>query len=190
MCPTTLCYQLWKNGWTDRFAVWIVDSGGLKEAHIQSYLPDGANGRAHWGHLANRIEPSVCGGDAALCQITWTACYFCCYYYGRLYLVTFNFNQFLDAVLYDHMSVLVIITNVAYRRSKLTVKIWLASVTYSKLPVKTWHHTRCTVNRQELIRRWDSERELLYDDNIHVEASVYAHWTALLISTFYYKYLW
>ena len=39
---------------------------------------------------------------------------------------------------------------------------------------------------QELIRRWDSERELLYDDNIHGEASAYAHWT----STFYYKYLW
>ena len=44
--------------------------------------------------------------------------------------------------------------------------------------------------KQELIRRWDSERELLYDDNIHVEASAYAHWTDLLISTFYYKYLW
>ena len=28
---------------------------------------------------------------------------------------------------------------------------------------------------QELIRRRDSERELLYDDNIHVEASAYAH---------------
>jgi len=31
--------------------------------------------------------------------------------------------------------------------------------------------------RQELIRRWDSERELFY--NIaHVEASAYAHWTS------------
>jgi len=30
--------------------------------------------------------------------------------------------------------------------------------------------------KQELIRRWDSERELLYDDNIHVEASAYSHW--------------
>jgi len=28
---------------------------------------------------------------------------------------------------------------------------------------------------QELIRRRDSERELLYDDNIHVEASAYAN---------------
>jgi len=43
--------------------------------------------------------------------------------------------------------------------------------------------------KQELIRRWDSERELLYDDNIHIGASAYAHWTDLLISTFYYKYL-
>jgi len=29
--------------------------------------------------------------------------------------------------------------------------------------------------KQELVKRWDSERELLYDDNIHVEASAYAH---------------
>jgi len=27
---------------------------------------------AHWRHLANTIEPSVCGGDAVLCQITLT----------------------------------------------------------------------------------------------------------------------
>jgi len=25
---------------------------------------------AHWCHLANTTEPSLCGGDAALCQIT------------------------------------------------------------------------------------------------------------------------
>jgi len=27
--------------------------------------------RARWCHLANTIEPFVCGGDAALCQITF-----------------------------------------------------------------------------------------------------------------------
>jgi len=26
---------------------------------------------AHWRHLANTIEPSMCGGDAACCQITY-----------------------------------------------------------------------------------------------------------------------
>ena len=30
---------------------------------------------AHWRHLKNRIEPSMCGGDAALCQITLTTCF-------------------------------------------------------------------------------------------------------------------
>jgi len=25
---------------------------------------------AHWCHLANTTEPSMCSGDAALCQIT------------------------------------------------------------------------------------------------------------------------
>ena len=31
---------------------------------------------AHWRHRANTTEPSVCGGDATLCQITLTTCYF------------------------------------------------------------------------------------------------------------------
>jgi len=30
---------------------------------------------AHWSSVANMIEPSMCGGDAALCQITLTTCY-------------------------------------------------------------------------------------------------------------------
>jgi len=29
---------------------------------------------AHWRHLANTTEPSMCGGDAVLCQITLTTC--------------------------------------------------------------------------------------------------------------------
>jgi len=29
---------------------------------------------AHCRHRANRIEPSVCGGNAALSQITFTSC--------------------------------------------------------------------------------------------------------------------
>jgi len=31
---------------------------------------------AHWRNLANRTESSVCGGDAASCQITLTTCYY------------------------------------------------------------------------------------------------------------------
>ena len=30
---------------------------------------------AHWHHLANTIDPPVCGGDAASCQITLTTCF-------------------------------------------------------------------------------------------------------------------
>ena len=33
-------------------------------------------GGAHWRHLANTFEPSVCDGDAALCQTTLTTCYY------------------------------------------------------------------------------------------------------------------
>jgi len=31
---------------------------------------------AHWRHLKNTTELSMCGGDAALCQITLTTCYY------------------------------------------------------------------------------------------------------------------
>ena len=31
---------------------------------------------AHWRHLKNTTKPSMCGGDAALCQITLTTCFF------------------------------------------------------------------------------------------------------------------
>jgi len=33
------------------------------------------HGMAHWHHLVSTIEPSVCGDDAVLCQITLTTCY-------------------------------------------------------------------------------------------------------------------
>ena len=35
---------------------------------------------AHWRHLKNTTEPSMCGDDVALCQITLTTCY----YYSNL----------------------------------------------------------------------------------------------------------
>jgi len=39
----TFCRELCRNSWTDWFGVWVVDSGGLKKAWLQSYSPDGAN---------------------------------------------------------------------------------------------------------------------------------------------------
>ena len=37
------CRELCKKGQTDRFPVWIVDSGGPKEALVHLYSPGGAN---------------------------------------------------------------------------------------------------------------------------------------------------
>ena len=45
LCLTTLRSELYENGWTDRFAIWVVDLGGLKEARVQSYSLGGANVR-------------------------------------------------------------------------------------------------------------------------------------------------
>jgi len=47
-------------------AILDFDSGGPRK-HV-------LGGSANWRHLTNTIEPSVCGGDAACCQITLTTC--------------------------------------------------------------------------------------------------------------------
>jgi len=49
-CPTALCQELCKNGWTGRDAVWVVESDGPKDACIRW--------GTHWHHLANTTEPS------------------------------------------------------------------------------------------------------------------------------------
>ena len=41
---------------------------------------------AHWRHLANTIEPSMCSGNAACCQITLTTCYFISGYLSEHFL--------------------------------------------------------------------------------------------------------
>jgi len=80
----TVCRELCKNGWTDRDAVWVVESGGSKEERVT------------WGaqcsHLANTTGPSVCGGDAIFCQITLTTCYFVVPW-GRLSWLTSAFER-------------------------------------------------------------------------------------------------
>jgi len=72
-CPTTLCSNV-QYGWTDWDAVWVVDSGGPKEAYIRW--------STHWRNLANTSEPSMCVsrrrremycGHSSLC-----ACLFVC----------------------------------------------------------------------------------------------------------------
>jgi len=47
----TLCRELSRNGLTDRFAVWVVNLGGPKEAPVQSYSTYDAN-----VHNFNRIR--------------------------------------------------------------------------------------------------------------------------------------
>jgi len=42
--------------------------------HIRQVAPVCPHGKAHWRHLAKTTEPSVCGGDAVLSQITLTTC--------------------------------------------------------------------------------------------------------------------
>ena len=43
--------------------------------HIRQEATMCPHGRAYWRNLANMIEPSVCCGDAALCEITLSTCF-------------------------------------------------------------------------------------------------------------------
>jgi len=55
------------------FGLWTpVGLRKHKLNRIPQVAPMCPHGRAHWRHLANMIEPSVCGCDAVLCHITLT----------------------------------------------------------------------------------------------------------------------
>jgi len=57
----------------------ILDTMQLRDVAMATILSFYIRG-VHWCHLANTSEPSVRSGDAALCQITLTTCY---YYYHQ-----------------------------------------------------------------------------------------------------------
>jgi len=52
----------------------IADTIHLRDIAMATILAFYIGG-VHWRLLANMTEPSMCGGDAALCQITLTTCY-------------------------------------------------------------------------------------------------------------------
>ena len=59
--PDDTCCELWKNGWTDRFAVWVIDSDGLKESQvllhsIRHEAPLCPHRRAHWRNVRMRLN--------------------------------------------------------------------------------------------------------------------------------------
>jgi len=62
-----LCRELCKNDRTDRHAILDAESS-MDPVNRVLYVG------AHWRDLVNTTEPSMCGGDAALCQITLTTC--------------------------------------------------------------------------------------------------------------------
>jgi len=68
------------------FGLWTRVEGSTsttkhKFSHIRQVVRMCPDRRAHWHHLANTIEPFVCGDDAVLCEVTLTTCY--CWYQER-----------------------------------------------------------------------------------------------------------
>ena len=69
-CKVQRLSEVCKTGCTNWDAVWDIELGGSREPH--------------WCHMANTVELSVCGSDAAaLCQITLTACFIWRFYYWQ-----------------------------------------------------------------------------------------------------------
>jgi len=69
-----LPWAVQKNGWTDQFAVWVVDSIGRrmhKFNRIRQVAPTCPHGRTPCRHLANTIELSACDGDAPYVKLLW-----------------------------------------------------------------------------------------------------------------------
>ena len=62
------------------FGLWTLVGRVKHKFHsILQVAPMCSHGRAHWRQLVNMIEQSICGDNAALCQIALTTCYsFCC----------------------------------------------------------------------------------------------------------------
>jgi len=53
------------------FGLWTrVGRKKHKFSRIRQVAPMCPYGRTYWRHLANIIKPSICGGDAALCQLS------------------------------------------------------------------------------------------------------------------------
>jgi len=68
---------------------------------------------AHWRHLANTAEPSVCGSDAVLCKITLTTC-FILFAFSALTLLVCHQEDHLACKKLDDEVLIIIIT---YRTS-------------------------------------------------------------------------
>jgi len=58
------------------FGLW-TQVGQIKHKfnHISQVVPMCPYGRVHWNHVATTNEPSICGRDEVLCQITLTTCF-------------------------------------------------------------------------------------------------------------------
>jgi len=63
----SICHLRCGLGWAEGSTSSIIFARWRQCAHMVGHI---------WRHLANTIQPSVCGSDAVLCQITLTTCYY------------------------------------------------------------------------------------------------------------------
>jgi len=89
---------------------------------------------AHWRHLKNTTEPSMCGGDAALCQITLTTCIAVC-------LLWCDCHKFYYDILKDAAT-----TAPPFRRYRIPFPVWSVRVPNSD-PLFKFHKNTALVRR-------------------------------------------
>jgi len=104
MYQMTLCRELCKNSWTGRFAIWVVESCGPKEAEVQSHSPGGANVPTWEGTLVPPGEYYWTISLRQRCGLTsdYFDYFFCCnaliYCYKSWLERRWRFSSFLDVV--------------------------------------------------------------------------------------------
>jgi len=92
----TVCWELCKNGWTDRDAVWDMDLGVSKEA-LLDWVHIGTHWRIRLNHsCAAAMQPHV----ILLCSVTKSCHILTLVYFLINFLISWLANEF-DGVLYN-----------------------------------------------------------------------------------------
>jgi len=80
---------------------------------------------AHWRHLANTTAPFMCGGDAAVCQITLTICYSSCVSYRIIQVCVIHLHK---QSLFTLLQLLKLIAKLCDPTRRRGLRLWCTSV--------------------------------------------------------------
>jgi len=99
---------------------------------------------AHWRHLANTTEPSVCSSDVAVCQITLTTCSVT----GRLHVVYHFPSTAVFVRCHRRLTSVCLIYWCPTASGELLTRLWLFWSTAIQKSVRNWEE--CVRRREKI----------------------------------------